>query len=66
MSGCIEAELSGTLRQCLLVWCSNGAACDAEWTDFWGTIVNYQDGAAPSTNRRLHRHLLQVYRMLHR
>ena len=32
----------------------------ADWTDFWGTIVNYQDGAAPSSNRRLHRHLLQV------
>lgn len=32
----------------------------ADWTDFWGTVVNYKDGAAPSSNRRLHRHLLQV------
>ncbi|KAL3162642.1 hypothetical protein ABBQ38_008687 [Trebouxia sp. C0009 RCD-2024] len=35
------------------------AASTSDWTDFWGTVVNYKDGAAPSSNRRLHRHLLQ-------
>ncbi|DBB18419.1 TPA: hypothetical protein ACH3X3_000065 [Trebouxia sp. C0006] len=49
--------LAGALL--LAMSASNAAAQTSEWTDFWGTIVNYQDGAAPSTNRRLHRHLLQ-------
>lgn len=35
------------------------SASTSDWTDFWGTVVNYKDGAAPSSNRRLHRHLLQ-------
>ena len=42
------------------VWYQHRRVEFADWTDFWGTIVNYKDGAAPSTNRRLHRHLLQV------
>ncbi|DBA78609.1 TPA: hypothetical protein ACH3X1_008538 [Trebouxia sp. C0004] len=49
--------LAGALLLAMSV--SHAAAQTSEWTDFWGTIVNYQDGSAPTTNRRLHRHLLQ-------
>lgn len=36
----------------------------AEWTDFWGTVVDYYNESPPSSNRKMHRHLLQASSLL--